>query len=308
MTSNLSTAETASPQASTPRVSFITTCKHRLHHLQQTLPRMVAAEPDEIIVVDYACPQQAGSWVAENYPQANVVHVDDDPNFNVSRARNLGAAQASGDWLVFIDADILVDPTWVAWQREHLNPHCFHRAAPVMGQRDKETSGTCICPRDWFDRIGGYDEAFRGWGGEDRDLYSRLVAVGVVESTYPSSFVTPIRHNDDDRMRYCDIKKKGVRMVIHDLYITAKHQAMQAMAPGRRPLKQPALAERQKMMSIVRKTVATWLADPSQPMAPIEFQVEGQGLQRGTHRLRLSVKCEVSMVPADAETETDTKR
>ncbi|MCG6659878.1 glycosyltransferase [Halomonas campisalis] len=297
----------AAPHAvAMPRVSFITTCKHRLHHLQQTLPLLIEAGADEIIVVDYGCPQQTRAWVAEHYPQVKVVHVDDDPGFNLARARNLGAAQATGDWLVMIDADICIQPGWLAWQREHLTPHCFYRAAPVAGKRDKETWGTCICPRRWFERLGGYDEAFQGWGGEDDDLYRRLVSAGLSEASYPSTFVSPIRHGDDERVRYSDIKALEANHVINHLYIAAKQQAMQVMAPGRRSLRQPGLADRQAMMATIHKAVTRWVADPSQPMAPITFQAEGLGWSAGTHRLRLRAKCEVSMVSAASAPHKDT--
>jgi len=286
------------PSKFVARLCIVTTCKQRLHHLKRTLPLMVEGGADEVIVVDYGCPQGTGDWVKANYPEVKVVNVCDDPGFNVSRARNLGAAQASGDWLVFIDADISIQPEWIDWQREQLDPRFFYRAAPVAGKRDKETWGTCICPRRWFERLGGYDEAFRGWGGEDDDLYRRLVAAGVSESTYPSAFVRAISHSDEERLRYYKTTKSlDVNHIINHLYIAAKQQAMQVMAPGRRPLKQPSLAQRQAIMAAIHKAVDAWVAEPSQPMAPISFQVAGAGWATGTHRLQLRAQYEVSMVP-----------
>ena len=75
-------------------IAFVTTCKGRLHHIRQTLPRFLAEKPDEVIVVDYGCPDMAGDWVEENHPAAKVVRVTDDPEFCAARARNMGGRAA----------------------------------------------------------------------------------------------------------------------------------------------------------------------------------------------------------------------
>lgn len=54
-----------------PRVpltySIVTTCKGRLQNLQRSLPTFLAQLDAEIVVVDYDCPQGAGSWVQTGY-------------------------------------------------------------------------------------------------------------------------------------------------------------------------------------------------------------------------------------------------
>src|SRR5215467_11575077 len=89
-----------------PHLSFVTVCKARLEHLEQTLPLLAAQPGTEAIVVDYGCPQGTRSWVRERFPGVKVVEVDDDPGFCVARARNLGAAAASAPRLCFVDADV----------------------------------------------------------------------------------------------------------------------------------------------------------------------------------------------------------
>ena len=80
-------------------IAFITTCKGRLKHIQQTLPTMVAENPYEIILVDYGCPQGTGDWAESNYPSVKVVRVNDDPGFCAARARNIGAGHSTAPWL-----------------------------------------------------------------------------------------------------------------------------------------------------------------------------------------------------------------
>src|SRR5690554_1761579 len=167
-----------------PTIAFVTTCKNRLDYLQRTLPQWMAEEPDEIIVVDYGCPQGAGDWVEANWPRVKVVRVDDDPGFCVARARNQGAAVAQAEWICFIDADVKVRPGWLEWMRANLREDGFYRAAPVDGVRTQETWGTVIVPRDAWRSVEGFDECFVGWGGEDADLYDRLVLAGYAERDY----------------------------------------------------------------------------------------------------------------------------
>lgn len=209
------------------QIAFVTTSKGRLHHIRETLPRIIAQSPAEIIVVDYGCPDGTAAWVEAHHPGVRVVRVDDDPGFCLPRARNLGAAQASAPWICFIDADILIQPGWVEWMQHTLTPGRFYRAAPVNGERDGETFGTVICERATFERISGYDEAFRGWGGEDTDLYARLAAQpGVHEAGYPPAFVEPIGHDDAERTQFHDVKRKDTQGRINIAYLRIKQQLL----------------------------------------------------------------------------------
>ena len=109
------------------KIAFVTSSKGRLHHIRETLPLMVAQNPFEVIVVDYGCPDRTGDWVQANFPAAKVVRVDDDPAFCLPRARNLGARQASADWLVLIDGDVRAGEGWSAWMQQNLQPGNFYR-------------------------------------------------------------------------------------------------------------------------------------------------------------------------------------
>lgn len=203
-------------------IAFITTCKGRLHHLKQTLPRFVSCAPDEIVVVDYGCPDGSAAWVEENFPDVQVVRVTDDPYFCLSRARNKGAAIVGSEWLCFIDADMLVDSEWVAWMRESLQDGCFYRVEEIEGDRDRNAWGTCICPRSAFQAVGGYDEIMRGWGGEDDDLYLRLRSFGLVEREFPAKFASGIPHGDEERTAFHENKNRFVQQDVNRCYMEIK--------------------------------------------------------------------------------------
>lgn len=204
-------------------IAFVTTCKGRLHHIKQTLPSLVAEAPAEIILVDYGCPDNTGDWVEENFPTVKVVRLQDDPGFCLPRARNIGAAHSSAPWLCFIDADIRVKSGWLEWMHKHLKPHFFYRASRENGKQLQEIAGTVICARSDFTAVGGYDEAFRGWGGEDIDLYARLTLHGSARPEYyPHQFVEPINHADAERTTFHSIKNIQIQSLINSCYVKAK--------------------------------------------------------------------------------------
>jgi glycosyltransferase involved in cell wall biosynthesis len=224
---------------SAPHLSFITVCKGRLAHLKQTLP-LLAAQPDaETIVVDYGCPQGTRSWVRERFPGARVVPVDDDPGFCVARGRNLGAAAARAPRLCFVDADIRLGEGFAAWARENARPRHYYRALPAS----EDTWGTCICWAEDFSGAGGYDEAFRGWGGEDDDLYIRLEDAGCLPSSFPAGLAEPIAHPDDTRLAQYEIKDKRTHNRVSQVYVTAKRHLAKLLA---RPL---SLEERKRLFA-----------------------------------------------------------
>lgn len=182
--------------ADVPLVSFITTCKNRLHHLKQTLPKMVKQPYAEVIVVDYGCTQGTREWVKANYPQVKVVEVDDDPGWCVARARNLGAAQAKSDWLFFIDGDILLQGNMSAWIYEHVKANHFYRAGPLKSNSEK---GTILCSKANYQAVQGFDEAFTGWMPEDGDFFAKLTEAQFTPSEFPSKMIKAIEHGDEER-------------------------------------------------------------------------------------------------------------
>ena len=158
-------------------LSLITTCKNRLPHLKQTLPLMLRQPGAEVIVVDYGCEQGTSAWVKKHHPAAKLVQVNDDPVFCPARARNIGAKSASHEFLCFVDADVMMHFEYWQMARElNQNPNEFY---DYPEKRVVELAGFVIVAREHFFKIDGYDEAFRGWGGEDKDLYERLDRIGL---------------------------------------------------------------------------------------------------------------------------------
>lgn len=229
-------------------LSLITTCKNRLPHLKQTLPLMLRQPRAEVIVVDYGCEQGTAAWVKEHHPAAKLVQVSDDPEFCVARARNLGANEASHELLCFIDADTLLHVDLAEWLELNHKPngYCLY-----PDRAELELFGFLIVARKHFFQVSGYDEAFRGWGGEDMDLYDRLARAGLAWFAVPRESISAISHGDELRQMDKDANGVGSRresMAIQELYMAIKRDSWQLT---RREIE---LEKRKELLKFIRMT------------------------------------------------------
>lgn len=155
------------------------------------------------------------SWIKKRYdtlmPNAQICMGDCDIEpFSRSQAINNAAKLATRDIFVIADADIVVDikqielavtglslyPWIVPYmiinkltvkQTDELlqkDPSItmsdidFGDCEKLIGQNENRiiAGGIIIVPRKYFEQIGGFDERFKGWGGED-DAFQRALDV-----------------------------------------------------------------------------------------------------------------------------------
>lgn len=198
------------------RMCFVIPCKGRLAHLRQSLPHAQAQAA--CIVVDYDCPEHSGDWVNTHYPEVAVVRIRNEPGFNLARARNLGAAQTKAEWIVFLDADAVPLPDFAEAVSTLLRGGLFLRPAPA----GTDTWGTLVCLREEFLRAGGYDEVIAGWGGEDDDLYARMLRMGLKQVSYPATLLRSVSHDDESRVRYYETKDRDLSHRVNLVYMMLK--------------------------------------------------------------------------------------
>lgn len=186
-----------------PEISFVIGHRGmaRLPHLLATL-ESIAGQQDvsfECIVVEQETqPQLAGrlpSWVRYVHTPPPV------PDMPYSRtwAFNVGAKHARGSLLVLHDNDILVPADYAArhlsraaqgYEVVNLKRFIFFmgeagthalfagetdpvQTAPASIMQNAEGGGSIAITREAFERIGGMDESFIGWGGEDNEFWER---------------------------------------------------------------------------------------------------------------------------------------
>src|SRR5436305_27640 len=145
---------------------------------------MVAQNCKEVIVVDYSCPQGTGEYVTEHFPSVRLVSISGETHFSNWKARNAGAAAATADVLIFVDADTILADGAVDWLAANLpeqtygffpstTSRAFNRGGPRLAAN--QLRGFHVIPRAAFERVGGYDEVLQGYAaGADTDLEERL--------------------------------------------------------------------------------------------------------------------------------------
>jgi hypothetical protein len=205
--------------AAQPDVSFIIGHRglERLPHLLAVL-RSVAGQEGasvECIVVEQSSRRDAEpvipSWVRYVHRQ-----VPEGTPYNRSAAFNEGVRCARGSLLVLHDGDLLVPSRYAAeaqhvasegWRFLDLKRFLFYidedatgqlfstgelpaGVAPVITQNAR--GGSIVVTREAFESIGGFDDEFSGWGGEDNDFWDRASAAG---GTYGYGYL-PFVHLD----------------------------------------------------------------------------------------------------------------
>lgn len=114
-----------------------------------------------------------------------------EPMNQIARARNTGAAQASGDWLLFVDADSYPTPALFEETRAAIASGCLAGGATVsldsadpairfwvgawnfLSRRARWAAGSFIfCEAAAFRRLGGFSQDL--YAAEEIDLFKRL--------------------------------------------------------------------------------------------------------------------------------------
>lgn len=170
-----------------------------------------------------------------------VIVVDGPPDLSAAAARNEGARRATGDALVFVDADVTVHadalsrirttlserpgldavfgsyddapavPTTVSTFRNLLHHH-VHHSSP--GPAETFWSGLGAVRRDAFHVVGGFDQArYPHPSIEDVDLGTRMVAGGARIELDPAIQGTHLKAWTLRSMLWTDFARRGVPWV-----------------------------------------------------------------------------------------------
>lgn len=183
-------------------ISIITTCKGRMHHLEEALPTWTSQVGDnyEVIVVDYGDPNKSADYVEELCDHRVRAVRYEAEGFNLSHARNLGALAASpnADTLLFLDADaVLTNDSFVNYHRQKV----LNSTTYANGWVNKVASGCCMIWKDWFFEIRGFNEIVDGWGIDDLDFYQRIEMKGYRPEGFHNG-IRLIQHSDEERVMY----------------------------------------------------------------------------------------------------------
>lgn len=171
----------------------------------------------EVIVCDHGSTD--GTAEAASCAGARVVEVAPSEVKTIAAVRNLGARLATGDVLVFLDADMLVPKDWLEKAHEHYQkgfngllgfvykvPDTAGRIGKAWGNRlydrrvrvvDASYLPSCnlFVPRELFGSLGGFDEHLAT--AEDKDLTLRALARGVRALSSPETHPVHLGYERD---------------------------------------------------------------------------------------------------------------
>lgn len=186
---------------SKPDVSIITTCKSRGHHLRQALPSWILQTETknrvlEILIVDYGDPGNAYRWAPLLHNLISGIHVLSDTSvFRPSHARNIGGRLAWGDYLAFIDADVILKANFITSMIESM---CYAGASLAICENGKEVIGSCIVTSKAYYAVRGYGEDLTDWGYQDHDFYQRIRQKHNV-ITFSKDWISALPNTDIER-------------------------------------------------------------------------------------------------------------
>lgn len=180
-------------------VSLIAACMDRNEILSASLSSW-AQIPNlhQIVIVDWASNQTcAGLPQLQHMLQTgnvSLIHVQNTQQWALSRAYNLAASFATGDYLLKVDCDTTLNSNFLA---THPLPQPGHYYTVAWGTErntnEEKLRGVWMASREDFASVGGYDERIVEYGFEDTDLYNRF---NTLASLKPVNFnLDTMRHN-----------------------------------------------------------------------------------------------------------------
>ena len=213
---------------SAPRIAFCTTVKNRTEHLKKTLPANLsdnARYPNAVIVVlDYDDDSGLEEWIAAEMAGAQragrlVVYRyrSGGAKFHLSHAKNMAARCGmleGADILVTLDADNFTGEGFAhavaaAFREPGLVPGIFLcpnyaliKSLPHgAGRPPRGYAGRLAIWAQTFVKMGGYDERFDTWRGEDIDMNFRLQRAGYAMRYIDNRHLGAINHSAAVRFR-----------------------------------------------------------------------------------------------------------
>lgn len=195
----------------TPRVSVVIPCYNEATYIDRLLSALVNQDfaSFEVIVSD-AESHDGTAEVAQSFQDRLSISFIESPPRGPAAGRNIGAAKAKGEWLLFLDADDDIDdPVFIRTVMEVTERNGWQSSSVIMKLRDAKlhermgtylnyhyikllartkhpvAPGWCIFTRrDLFECLGGFNEKIQF--GEDYDYISRAGSqgFGFIEDTY----------------------------------------------------------------------------------------------------------------------------
>lgn len=161
-------------------VSLIAACKNRKESLSLSLPSWDAIDAiSEIIIVDWG---SNSTYYDLPHFSAMIqsgrlafVRVNDDVDWVLSRAYNLAARIATGEFMVKVDCDTHLRSSFFT-DHSFTQPNVYYTVSwgSERNKYEEKLRGVWYARTSDFRNVSGYDERISAYGYEDVDLYRRF--------------------------------------------------------------------------------------------------------------------------------------
>ena len=169
-------------QPAASMISVIIISKNEGYMIKQTVDSVLKAKcnvPFEIIVVDDGSVDSSCDFLTkEQYSMVIPVRISGP---GIASARNTGAKYASGDYLVFCDAHIIVEDYWLDVFAKNIVHESAAAACPVISNMD-----AAYLPASYFDVMFAANSSAQDWNGCGKTFLS-LTETGYLDT--PSSVI-----------------------------------------------------------------------------------------------------------------------
>jgi FkbM family methyltransferase len=227
-------------------VSLICACKNRYNALKLSLNSWVMFdEVKEILIVDWSSDEPIDDLL-EIDDRIKIIRVDGKEYFNLSQPLNLAASFATGDYILKVDCDYLINPYYNFFEDHMVDQKSFLSGNPSYKNVEaanafwdygstidlnslsiieiadyvntyshyfKYLKGLLFVSRENFLKVGGFDEDIQSYGWEDGEIIKRLEKLNLEHKKLSFDYrIMHIPHPDRKRFEHCkdyDIKDEN---------------------------------------------------------------------------------------------------
>lgn len=184
-------------------ISLCIPCMGRTHDLKETMPHLIKAvnesPPVEIMILNYNSKDDLNEFIksVEGLKKENSLSYAKyygREHYHLAHAWNLAVRASVGDYIVIMGTDAILARNYIERLRKLIKDGC-------IWMRTKHLKGIVAVKRKLFMEIGGYDERFEVYGGEDRDFEARLLRSGKKLGLVPNNMISIIKTSKKEKFK-----------------------------------------------------------------------------------------------------------
>jgi FkbM family methyltransferase len=215
-------------------VSLICACKNRYNALKLSLNSwLMFDEVKEVIIVDWSSDVPINDLL-ELDERVKIIRVEDKKYFNLCQPLNLAASIATGDYILKVDCDYIINPYYNFFESYKIDQNSFVSGNPNFDTLEyvdengitkseyssaniddiikyansyshyfKYLKGLLFVSRENFEKIGGFNEDILSYGWDDGEIITRLERLNLEHKKIDYDYcILHLPHPDKKRIEH----------------------------------------------------------------------------------------------------------